>query len=365
MKTVLFYISGHGYGHSTRMIEVMKNLLKLDPGVKLIVRTDAPRWLYDLALPEGSYEYSSLKIDVGVVQKDSFTLEKRETLLKYASLIRGKDKLIKEEVRVLRGREVKLVVGDIPPLAFDIAREAEVPSIAIGNFSWDWIYEAFIDEYPQFNYLINDIRTSYSKADLLLRLPLHGEMSAFKRVQDIPLIARQGEGDRQEVLTTLGLGEKQRVVLLALRPADMERINFQRIEKLDGYLFLTFDKITARNLFHIPKGQIPFPDLVRASDIVVSKPGYGIVSECIANRTPLLYTSRDDFREYKVLAEYLERSTPSVFIPRDEFFRGDWGEYLEAVKAWESGWTSIPTNGGEEAAKEIIIALSRQRLPPL
>lgn len=342
----------------------MRKLLKLDSEVKLIVRTNAPKWLYDLVLPEESYEYSSLEVDVGVVQKDSFTLEKEETLLKYAGLIRGKAKLIKEEVKLLRGKKVKLVVGDIPPLAFDIAREAKVPSIAIGNFSWDWIYEVFIEEHPQFNYLINDIRTSYSKADLLLRLPLHGEMPAFKRVQDIPLIARQGEGNRHQVLNTLGLGRKQRVVLLALRLADMGRINFKRIEKLEGHLFLTFDKIIAKNLFHLPKGQIPFPDLVRASDVVVSKPGYGIVSECIANRTPLLYTSRDDFREYKVLAEYLERSTPSVFVPRDEFFRGDWGEYLEAVKACKSGWTSIPTNGAEEAAKEIIIALSQQRLPP-
>ena len=41
-----------------------------------------------------------------------------------------------------------------------------------------------------------------------------------------------------------------------------------------------------------------YEDLVRAVDVVVTKPGYGIISECIANDTALLYTSRGDFREY-------------------------------------------------------------------
>ena len=31
---------------------------------------------------------------------------------------------------------------------------------------------------------------------------------------------------------------------------------------------------------------------MRAADVVVTKPGYGIISECIANDTAILYTSR-------------------------------------------------------------------------
>ena len=35
-----------------------------------------------------------------------------------------------------------------------------------------------------------------------------------------------------------------------------------------------------------------YEDLVAAVDVVLTKPGYGIVSECVANDTALLYTSR-------------------------------------------------------------------------
>ena len=37
------------------------------------------------------------------------------------------------------------------------------------------------------------------------------------------------------------------------------------------------------------------------SDVVVTKPGYGIISECLANDTALLYTDRGHFIEYDVL----------------------------------------------------------------
>ena len=44
-----------------------------------------------------------------------------------------------------------------------------------------------------------------------------------------------------------------------------------------------------------------YEDLVAAVDVVVTKPGYGIIAECIAAGTPMLYTSRGDFREYDLL----------------------------------------------------------------
>ena len=48
-------------------------------------------------------------------------------------------------------------------------------------------------------------------------------------------------------------------------------------------------------------------DLVRAADVVVTKPGYGIISEAIANDAALLYTSRGRFVEYDVLVKEMPR----------------------------------------------------------
>ena len=45
----------------------------------------------------------------------------------------------------------------------------------------------------------------------------------------------------------------------------------------------------------------------RAVDVVVTKPGYGIISECIANDTAMLYTSRGRFVEYDVMVAEMPR----------------------------------------------------------
>jgi L-arabinokinase len=52
-----------------------------------------------------------------------------------------------------------------------------------------------------------------------------------------------------------------------------------------------------------------YEDLVAAADVVVfSTPGCGIVSECIANETALLYVPRERFVEQDVLVRDMARS---------------------------------------------------------
>ena len=72
-----------------------------------------------------------------------------------------------------------------------------------------------------------------------------------------------------------------------------------------------------------------YEDLVRAADVVVTKPGYGIISEAIANDTALLYTSRGHFAEYDVLVREMPRYLRAEFIEQKDLLAGDWGAALE------------------------------------
>ncbi len=67
-----------------------------------------------------------------------------------------------------------------------------------------------------------------------------------------------------------------------------------------------------------------YEDLVRAVDVVVTKPGYGIIAECLANDTALLYTSRGHFIEYDVLTREAPRFLRTAFIDHDDLFAGKW-----------------------------------------
>ena len=76
-----------------------------------------------------------------------------------------------------------------------------------------------------------------------------------------------------------------------------------------------------------------YEDLVRAVDVVVTKPGYGIISECIANDTALLYTSRGDFREYQALVDAMPKYLRCAFIDHPDLFAGRWQRHLDALLA--------------------------------
>ena len=78
---------------------------------------------------------------------------------------------------------------------------------------------------------------------------------------------------------------------------------------------------------------IRYEDLVAAADVVVSKPGYGIVSECIANQTALLYTSRGVFAENDVLIAGMKPVVRSRFISQDDLRSGLWEPSIRALLA--------------------------------
>ncbi len=104
-------------------------------------------------------------------------------------------------------------------------------------------------------------------------------------------------------------------------------------------------------------GKLSFVDLLKVVDAVVTKPGYGIVSGCIANHTPILYTNREDFREYDVLVEGIKEYTHNSFVPREDLLNGKWPEYLDQLIATEYHWPKIAINGTETAATKILEAI--------
>src|SRR4030095_11054684 len=168
---IVFYISGHGFGHSSRTIEVIKAVLARRPDVPIVVKTAAPRRLFERAL--GShYEFVELQCDSGMVQLDSLNLDADESIRRARDFHAHLDQKARNEAAFLRVRHARLVVGDIPPLAFAAAHAAGVPSIAIGNFTWDWIYEGYPELSP-FD-LTESIRETYKQATAVLRLPTPG-----------------------------------------------------------------------------------------------------------------------------------------------------------------------------------------------
>src|SRR5918912_3528461 len=97
-----------------------------------------------------------------------------------------------------------------------------------------------------------------------------------------------------------------------------------------------------------------YVSLLSACDAVVTKPGYGIVADCLANRVAVLFTDRGPFREYDVLAEQLPRLGHARYIPRDELLAGQLGPHLDALLGSDAVWTDLPINGADVVATRVL-----------
>ena len=107
-----------------------------------------------------------------------------------------------------------------------------------------------------------------------------------------------------------------------------------------------------------PGHELPAPltyqDLVAAADVVISKPGYGIVSECVANGTALLYASRGRFVEYEVFVAEMPRVLRCRYLSQPDLLAGRWGDAVRALLAQPSPPERPRVDGADVAADEIV-----------
>jgi hypothetical protein len=174
-----------------------------------------------------------------------------------------------------------------------------VPSVAIANFSWDWIYERM--HAPA---AAEKARRAYEQADLLVELTPAAPMPAFGRRLRVGTVGRDASALRGPTRTTLGLAPTDRLALLAMRGPLLSRLTLP--PPREGWCFLATQPLTEarRDWRVIPEG-MDFGAALAASDIVVAKTGYGILADCAATGRPLLWVSRKGFPEDRVLEAWL------------------------------------------------------------
>lgn len=170
-------------------------------------------------------------------------------------------------------------------------------------------------------------------------------------VTDLPFVARRSARDRDQVRDALGIPRDRRVVLTSFGGYGLEGLDTSALRTMPGYHVLLPGMVDEDAMY--ARGY-RYEDLVRAVDVVVTKPGYGIISECLANETALLYTSRGDFREYDVLVAAMPAFLRCGFIDHDDLFAGRWASHLDGLLAQPAPPMRPATHGAEVAADILV-----------
>ncbi len=363
MPIVVFYISGHGFGHSSRQIEIIRQLQRLRNDVHVVIKTPTPRWFFEVAGLE-KYSFETIETDTGVVQTDSLHVDVVRSIRRCDSFHRTLEQRAANEATSLEGLNVRLIVGDIPPLAFRVGAIATIPTVAISNFTWDWIYDNYVETASYAPGLVDILSNAYASATMAWRLPLHAGFHACQNIIDAPLVARRSTKDPHKIRNYLDLPNDSSIVLFSFGRYGVSSINWNRVSKTPDYhfVFTSGDQLdllpngpmfTTLDEAGLSRNGLGYPDVLAAADIVITKPGFGMVAECAANDTAMLYTDRSNFPEDSILTAGMPTMIRAAHISNTELLEGTWQPHLDGLLNTQRPETSCQVNGAEVIGQSI------------
>ncbi|KAK6927776.1 Galactokinase, N-terminal domain [Dillenia turbinata] len=347
-----YYVTGHGFGHATRVTEVVRHLILAGHDVHVV--TGAPDFVFTTEIQSPRLFIRKVLLDCGAVQADALTVDRLASLEKYCeTAVSPRASILATEVEWLNSIKADLVVSDVVPVACRAAADAGIRSVCVTNFSWDFIYAEYVMAAGYHHRsIVWQIAEDYSHCEFLIRLPGYCPMPAFRDVIDVPLVVRRLHKTRKEVRRELGIGEDVKLVIFNFggQPAGW---NLKEEYLPPGWLCLVCgasDKEELPPNFVKLAKDVYTPDLIAASDCMLGKIGYGTVSEALAFKLPFVFVRRDYFNEEPFLRNMLEYYQGGVEMIRRDLLTGHWKPYLERALSlkpcYEGG-----INGGEVAAQ--------------
>ncbi|XP_076928485.1 L-arabinokinase-like [Bidens hawaiensis] len=345
-----YYVSGHGFGHATRVVEVVRHLILAGHDVHVV--TGAPDFVFTTEIQSPRLFLRKLVLDCGAVQADALTVDRLASLEKYSETVVHRASILATEVEWLKSIKADLVVTDVVAVVCRAAADAGIRSVCVGNFSWDFIYAEYVMAAGHhYKSIISQIAEDYSHCELLIRLPGYCPMPAFKDVIDVPLVVRRLHKSRQEVRSEMGISENVKLVILNFG-GQIPGWKLKEEYLPPGWLCVvcgSFEQELPPNFIKLQKDAYT-PDVMAASDCMIGKIGYGTVSEALAYKLPVVFVRRDYFNEEPFLRNMLEYYQGGVEMKKRDLFAGHWGPYLERATSLKPNYDG-GLGGGQVAAR--------------
>ena len=361
MTNICFYISDYGYGHASRDIAIIRRFLSEDDDVRIHIKTDKAFHFVKQSLLQKNVEVIQQKNDIGVVFKENSVIVDRvktEKMLK--EWLNSWDDYIQNEKRFCENHNIDLILSDIVPQPFIVADELDIPGIAISNFTWHYIFYNLFGDTPA----TERIKEAYQCADMALVLPFNEDMDflKFRKKKEISLVSREITVDREEMRRRHGVRDDELLIYLGVGisfdPAymrGMKKIDVSNVK----FLVSSNAELPFENVIKIPNNETETQNYIGMCDLVVSKTGYGTVSEAVRARIPMFLLKREGFKEDELIGNKVEEMSIGKFISEKSFLDGDWVSDLnlnsldEYIKRFDNLNSRLRSDGIPEIVEAI------------
>lgn len=315
VKTILFDISNHGFGHLSQTAPVIDRLQERFSGLRIVLRTKHPRNVVE--------EFISSEIEIGhapleatIDAPDAMSVDIEASAAAYMRLYAAWGERLNVESQFMQALEPSLVVSNINPLSLAAARRAGVRNIALCCMNWADIYESFFKDRPEAARVVGTLREAYSGAEVFLQPRPHMSMADISRRRSIGPIARKGARRRDELRKRLNVSDSERLVLLTLgglpNPASLD------LPRLDGVRWLARRAIAPLrdDVSACEESGLSALDLLFSVDAVICKDSYCTVVEAACAAVGVVIAPRENWPETDCLVEWADRHCNFALAPR-------------------------------------------------
>ncbi|MCB2184806.1 MAG: hypothetical protein KQJ78_00200 [Deltaproteobacteria bacterium] len=293
---VVFHISGHGYGHAVRAVQVMA---ELPPAVELEVACPLPAAFFQWSLVR-PFRYLPLALDVGCRMAGPLGVDLAATRRAVEQLLADRKRLVESEAARLAGGGAGVVVADSGFLPLVAARRAGLAAVLLASFTWREIYAGLAAAEPGLAACLPQVAEAYQALDLHLRPPLSMDFAFDGRTREVELIAPAGRDLGPSFRRGLGLGPGEKLALVYLGVYGGDRLPAWRVPP--GWRLVGLEhQLDLPGYQKLDPGEFPHADVTASVDLVVGKLGYSLLATCLATGTPILFEERPAWPENPAL----------------------------------------------------------------
>lgn len=349
---VAAFVSPHGFGHAARASAVLAEVHRLGAvGVELF--TTAPRWFFEESI-SGLFRYHPFEVDVGFRQRSALEFDAGATVSALRAFVPFDPALVSQLAATVREAGCEVVLCDIAPLGVAVAEAAGLPSVLVENFDWPWLYEPLLEQEPELELLSAALEewTRRATAHVQAR-PVCVRHSAHELVDPI---AREPRLSRAQARAELGVDDDRPIVVVTMGGYGEDLPFLPRLSALSDVVFVVTGSpgTSVEGSLRLFDNNTPLfmPDVLRASDAVVAKLGYGTVSEVWRDGLPYAHVTRPNFREMASLERFAAEELSGFLLSGDDFIAGAWIERIPELL----DMPRMPhPGGGATRAAEIVL----------
>lgn len=349
-------LSNHGYGHAVQAAAVVNVLRRMRPGLRLTLRATLPRAFLARRF-EGDFTLLSERTDIGMIMRSAIDVLPAESARAYRAFHQDWDRRIAAEAERLQALAPDLVLSNVAYLPLAASARIGVPAAALCSLNWADMYRHYCGDAPEAARIHAEIVAAYRSASLFLQPAPHMPMAdltnrypigpvatlATRRI-GLPALLRLPAGTRLVLVSPGGMS-------LPLAVARWPRVP-------DIHWIVPEESACDRpDVTAFERLNLAFPEVLAASDALVTKPGYGSFVEAGCSGVPVLYVRRFDWPEEPYLIDWLTRHTRAREIPRADMEQGALANHLAALWDQPVLAPALPT-GASEAAQLLAQRLS-------